>query len=127
MTSKGRGIAAKRAFPMHSFICEYVGTRISTAEAIKASENSESTYRLYVTKGRKKLVIDAAEETGRYGRLINHSHIAPNAKTVCVEIDGQLRAAIVAVKDINIGEEILYDYGETRRSMIISNPWLKYT
>ena len=57
--------------------------------------------------------VDGTEDTGRYGRLINHSRKDPNAECRKVTIGGQLRLIIVAKKDISEGEEILYDYNGT--------------
>ena len=56
--------------------------------------------------------VDATEDTGRYGRLINHSRKEANAECRKVTIGGQLRLIIVAKRDIDEEEELLYDYKE---------------
>ena len=56
--------------------------------------------------------MDATEESGRYGRLLNHSKRSPNCKTIVVEIEGTPRLTFVARRDITAGEEILFDYGD---------------
>ena len=63
------------------------------------------------------LSIDGTKETGRFGRLINHSRLEPNAASKKVIIEGKPRLYIVAIRDIEPGEEITYDYGD--RSVLI--------
>ena len=69
--------------------------------------------------------IDATEETGRYGRLINPSRREPNAKSKMFIVEDKPRLCIVALRDIEPGEEITFDYGETDPETIKGNPWLK--
>lgn len=52
--------------------------------------------------------MDATEESGRLGRLVNHGRKKEiNAKMK--EINGDL--LLFSIRDIEIREEILYDYG----------------
>ena len=69
--------------------------------------------------------IDASEETGRLGRLINHSKKNPNVKTTVIEFNKQPHLVFIAIKDIAAGEEILYDYGERKQEIIEGHKWLK--
>ena len=56
--------------------------------------------------------IDSTHESGRYGRLINHSKKNNNC-VVKMFMMGEIPKLIVfAKKDIEQGSEILYDYGE---------------
>ena len=83
--------------------------------------------------------IDASWESGRFGRLVNHSKLKPNCdiqvhidchmSTLCnlfgvplnllallidfqVEaIEGKPRLILVAAQDIEEGQELTYDYG----------------
>ena len=68
--------------------------------------------------------IDATSDSGRYGRLVNHSHKNPNAEPKVYMVDGTPRLIFQAKKDIDIGCEILYDYGERNSQTIEVNPWL---
>ena len=88
--------------------------------------------------------MDATEETGRYGRLINHSLKNPNCATkvrIFVKINLQVLASsisgskvvpledsprllLIAKHDIEVGVELLFDYGERDQDIIESNPWL---
>jgi SET domain-containing protein len=60
------------------------------------------------------------------GRLISHSRTAFNLKTVPHPFEGRPRVVLVATRDISRGEEMFYDYGERRRTVIQSFPWLDY-
>ena len=68
--------------------------------------------------------VDATEESGKLGRLINHSRGAPNLEVVAVVQDGEKRLALLAAKTIKAGEELLYNYGETRVAPLSDHPWL---
>ena len=68
--------------------------------------------------------IDATEESGRLGRLINHSRQRPNLKTKVLEVEGKPRLALMALKEIEQGEELLYDYGDRSKEAVTAHPWL---
>lgn len=86
----------------------------------------------------KRWCVDATKESVFKGRLINHSYLRPNLQTkVClfqvpnilqvVEFDGKHYLILVAKRDINEGEELLYDYGDRSPETIAKNPWLMTT
>ena len=56
--------------------------------------------------------IDSTHESGRYGRLINHSKKNKNLVTKILIIKGIPKLILFANKDIEEGSELLYDYGE---------------
>ena len=66
--------------------------------------------------------IDASEESGRYGRLINHSKNEPNCEPILLNHGGSPRILFKASRDILAGEELYYDYND--RENILDNPWL---
>ena len=68
--------------------------------------------------------IDATAETGRYGRLVNHSRVTPNCITKVVMIDEVPRLMLVAKHHIQEGEELLYDYGDRSKESLKAHPWL---
>lgn len=70
--------------------------------------------------------VDATAETSRLGRLINHSKTQPNCATRVVAIGDTPHLILVAARDIDSGEELLYDYGDRSRSSVASHPWLAY-
>ena len=69
--------------------------------------------------------VDATKETGRLGRLINHSK-SGNCQTRLHPIDGTPHLILVASKDIEAEEELLYDYGDRSKDSVSAHPWLKY-
>lgn len=71
------------------------------------------------------LSVDATSESGRMGRLINHSRNG-NCHTKLHDINGIPHLILVASRDIDKGEELLYDYGDRRKSSIAAHPWLKH-
>lgn len=70
--------------------------------------------------------VDATKETHRLGRLINHSSKNGNCHTKLHDIDGTPHLIMLASRDIQDGEELLYDYGDRSKSSISAHPWLKY-
>jgi len=58
------------------------------------------------------------------GRLINHSRKNSNCQPKVFVIRDQPRLILVASRDIEIGEELYYDYGERRKDIIETFPWL---
>ena len=70
--------------------------------------------------------IDATEETGRLGRLLNHSKLSPNCITKVIQIEKQEkpRLVLIAKCDIEAGTELLYDYGDRSKESLAAHPWL---
>lgn len=141
---KGRGVRARKPFAIGEFIIEYRGinyyitfnsTPCLSGELIDGNEakNRETIYAKNVTIGSymfyfiynyKSYCIDATGETIYKGRLVNHSHLSPNARVDVIYFNDTLHLALFATSNINVGDEILYDYGDKRKSVLISNPWL---
>ena len=44
--------------------------------------------------------------------------------TRLAEVDGQPYLCLVAARDISVGEQLEYDYGERDRATMDSHPWL---
>ena len=59
------------------------------------------------------------------GRLINHSKVSGNCHTKLIDINDRPYLILVASRDINLGEELLYDYGDRSKASLESHPWLK--
>jgi SET domain-containing protein len=95
----GLGLFAGEPIKKKTFIIEYTGEAISHAEADRRGGK-------YLFEINSKITIDGKgrENLARY---INHSH-RPNA-----EVDIKKgKILISAIKDINVGDEITYDYGK---------------
>ena len=68
--------------------------------------------------------IDATKDTGRYGRLVNHSRKTPNLVTKVITNGESPRLFLIAKRDIESGVELLYDYGERSKEILKAFPWL---
>ena len=73
---------------------------------------------------KKYFSIDATSESGRYGRLVNHSRISPNCVPKVVVVNEVPRLILVAKHSINPGDELLYDYGDRSKESLEVYPWL---
>lgn len=110
-TSKvqGSGVFATQRIPKGTLICEYVGERISHDEADnRYNDESMERHHTFLMAVNDKIVIDGAVG-GNESRFINHS-CEPN----CEPRIKRARAYIYAIRDIEEGEELLYDYAYER-------------
>ena len=101
----GLGVFATKRIPKGSRIIEYVGERVSHAEADRRYEekdaNDSHTFLFIVDS---KTVIDAGVD-GNDARFFNHS-CDPN----CESTVEKRRVYIESIRDIELGEELTYDY-----------------
>jgi SET domain-containing protein len=101
----GLGVFATRRIKKGTRVIEYLGERVSHAEADRRyddkDENDNHTF-LFIVDGRT--VIDAGVE-GNEARFINHG-CDPN----CESVIEQRRVFIEAIRDIAPGDELTYDY-----------------
>lgn len=67
--------------------------------------------------------IDATAETGRLGRLVNHSRNG-NLTTKTIIVNKKPHLVLIAKQNIIKGEELTYDYGDRSREALIYHPWL---
>ncbi len=104
-TIHGSGVFALRRIAKGARIVEYLGDRISHAEADRRYEDrpddDNHTFLFIVDK---RTVIDAGVK-GNEARFINHA-CDPNCETVIEK----RRVFIEAMRDIEPGEELNYDY-----------------
>ncbi|XP_033748180.1 N-lysine methyltransferase KMT5A-A-like isoform X2 [Pecten maximus] len=130
MENKGRGIVSTKIFKRGDFVVEYAGDLIALSDAKEKeriySEIPETgCYMYYFHHKNHSYCIDATAESGRLGRLINHSKTSANCRTKLVEVNNKPYLTLVAARDIQLGEELLYDYGDRSKSSVDSHPWLK--
>ncbi|KAM3724202.1 Histone-lysine N-methyltransferase set-1 [Dirofilaria immitis] len=126
---KGRGIRALRNFQKNEFVVEYKGEVIDLRlarirEKEYAEDDSIGSFMYFFKYQNKQYCVDATDETPYKGRLINHSVIKPNLKTKVVELNGSKHLILIAKRNIDIGEELLYDYGDRTPCTVAKNPWL---
>src|SRR5881396_1958852 len=96
----GRGVYATQFIPEGTRIIEYTGQRVSW-EAAPDDENDPHTFNFGLENGE---VINP-EIGGNDARWINHS-CDPN----CEAVEEDDRIFIDAIRDIEAGEELFYDY-----------------
>ena len=120
---------ATKHFAKGQFVCEYAGEMISYAlakerEARYARDETIGCYMYFFEHKSKSYCIDATAETNRLGRLLNHSKLGGNCHTKLFEIGGKPHLILVASRDIRVGEELTYDYGDRNKLSLQSHPWL---
>uniref|UniRef100_A0A8C8GZC2 SET domain-containing protein n=1 Tax=Oncorhynchus tshawytscha TaxID=74940 RepID=A0A8C8GZC2_ONCTS len=123
---KGRVVFAVRYFKKGKFVIEYHGDLLHLAdakerEALYAQDPGTGCYMYYF----QYLSVDATKESTRLGRLLNHSKIG-NCQTKLHDIDGITHLILVASRDIESEEELLYDYGDRSKESISAHTLLKY-
>ncbi|XP_070571746.1 N-lysine methyltransferase KMT5A-like [Ptychodera flava] len=126
---KGRGVVATKNFMRGEFVVEYAGDLIDIQTAKKREEEYAAKpevgcYIYYFSFNNKTYCIDATAESGRLGRLINHSKTEANCVTKKIAINDKPYLILVAKRDIKVDEELLYDYGDRSKTSLAAHPWL---
>lgn len=142
---KGRGVAADCTFRSGDFLCNYKGELITKTEGERRKVDYKEelgSYLFFFKHGGKdfwyvvnanryvalmlsvNISIDATEEDGSFGRLINHSRLKPNVKVKIVASDTRPYLCMFAATSIESGQELLYDYGERSKTTIENFAWL---
>jgi SET domain-containing protein len=96
---RGCGLYARIPFKKGEFVAEYTGTRISTQRA-----DELKTKYLFEIDARWTIDGSARSNIARY---INHSCV-PNCETDVIDD----KIMIFALKDIAVGDELTFDYGD---------------
>jgi SET domain-containing protein len=108
---QGLGAFATARIPKGTRIIEYTGERITPAEADRRYNDDASEHpHVLLFSVDSRTVIDAAIG-GNESRFINHC-CEPN----CAAVTVKKRIFIEALRDIDTGEELVYDYNLTRES-----------
>jgi SET domain-containing protein len=101
----GMGVFAARPIRKGRRVVEYLGERVTHAEADRRyDDKDESDNHTFLFIVDRKTVIDAGVG-GNDARYINHS-CDPN----CESVTQNRRVFIEAIRNIDIGEELAYDY-----------------
>ncbi|KFM72722.1 N-lysine methyltransferase SETD8, partial [Stegodyphus mimosarum] len=125
---KGRGVITLKSIKRGDFVLEYFGELIDYEEAKKrepiyAAQNS-GCYMYYFKNKSKTYCVDSTKESSRVGRLVNHSKKNGNLKTQVFLIEDNPHLVFFALRDIEPGEELSYDYGDRSRASQEAHPWL---
>ena len=126
---KGRGIFSRCKIEKGRYVVEYSGRLLSHNEGLEKEEeygkdNSIGSYLFFF----EQYCIDATDENTvpKFGRLINHGDKnTANLKTNIIFVDGEPKVYFTATRDIPVGEELCYDYGERRAKQLEDNSWLQ--
>lgn len=126
---KGRGVTAARVFRRGEFVTEYTGEILSATEAKRreeeyATDNRTGSYMFYFKHEEKRYCIDGTPESTGPGRLINHSRRDANLQPKLTIIRGRPHIVFFAKKEIRIGDELLYDYGDRTKESLSFFSWL---
>jgi histone-lysine N-methyltransferase SETD8 len=126
---RGRGVFTLIDRTRKSFICEYVGDTVPKEVAERRVDEyevqgAENFYQYYFSFKNHNMCVDAQEESGKLGRLFNHTKKNPNCIAKLIEVENSPRIILFALKDISKGSELLFDYGDRRKASILAHPWL---
>ncbi|TMS18608.1 Zinc finger MYM-type protein 4 [Larimichthys crocea] len=115
---KGRGVFTRESIEPSTFVVEYRGNLLLNKESVKSKHGDTLKNYLYdFSWDGKNWRIDASNEDGTLGRLVNDDHKSPNCKMKKIVYKGKPHLCLFAVKKISADEEITYNYGNT------SYPW----
>ena len=108
----GSGVFATKKIKKNTKIIQYVGEKLTRSEGNKRSEQrikkylkSQKTGSVYIFELNSKYDIDGSPRYNK-ARYINHS-CSPNCEVDIVKNE----IWISSIKNINVGEELSYDYG----------------
>lgn len=110
-STTGLGLFATKPIKRANYIATYRGRRVSTKEA----DRREALGAKYMFELNRKWTIDGSPRWN-LARYINHS-CRPNAKAV----GRKGRIVVVALRPIEPGEEITYDYGREYLDYFLRN------
>ncbi|XP_067311201.1 uncharacterized protein [Pseudorasbora parva] len=111
---KGRGVFAVSPFQRGDFVVEYRGEIIDSTESQarrKKYHPSQAVFMFDFYWQGKQWCIDASVENGSLGRLVNDDHVKPNCRMKKNVADGKPHLVLFALKNIERGDELTYDYG----------------
>ena len=114
----GRGVFATGPISKNQWLCEYKGIvyprRQMQSHIDEYKRNGEGSYIIaskHPVGGETRLCWDATRYFDQLGRYINHGKNFNATTTAPRFARGKWRIGFVAVRDIKVGEEILWDYG----------------
>lgn len=108
--SKGWGLKAGERILKGAFILQYIGEiySLKSEEGVRRLAEYSNSICTYLMKLSAKEVIDPTHK-GNIARFINHS-CEPNCLTQKWNVLGEVVVGIFALRDIEFGEELTFDY-----------------
>ena len=127
--NKGKGIFTKGPFKRGDFVVEYCGDLLTREEAkirehLYRKDESMGSYMYYFDWRNQKMCVDATNDNGRLGRIINHSKTSPNLKSEVFTHKDKPHIVFFAKSNIEQGQELLFDYGDRNKDSLKNFPWL---
>ncbi|XP_056604919.1 histone-lysine N-methyltransferase set-1-like [Triplophysa dalaica] len=110
---KGRGLFAVEHIEKSTFVVQYRGILSQS----KHVEDIQGNYLFDFTWNGRHYCIDASNEDGSLGRLVNDDHINPNCKVKTVVFKEKPHLCLFSIRDLFPDEDITYNYGDS------SWPW----
>ena len=116
----GRGVFAAAPIERGSWLCEYKASQIyppsqrAEHEAVYDTNGIEGSYIVesqYPIPGIGRLCWDATYYYHQTGRYMNHAQHGNAEVTKPVFVRGKWRIGFMAVRDIHVGDEVVWDYG----------------
>ena len=116
----GRGVVARETIVKGVYVCEYNTSSVYPAQDREPDQiHSRNARGLYVMEsafeiepGSGQLCFDATDRFHHPGRYTNHVTKGANLKPMKpVYVRGKWRVGFLALREIQVGEELCYDYG----------------
>ncbi|XP_057325332.1 histone-lysine N-methyltransferase NSD2 isoform X2 [Microplitis mediator] len=125
--ARGWGLRTVENIKSGQFVIEYVGEVIDEAEykrRIKRKKELRNENYYFLTIDNYRMI--DAELKGNFSRFMNHS-CQPNCETQKWTVNGDTRIGLFAVRDIEVGEELTFNYnlasdGEKRKPCLCGAP-----
>ncbi|XP_058626759.1 histone-lysine N-methyltransferase set-1-like [Onychostoma macrolepis] len=111
---KGRGVFTKQVIWKGDFVLEYHGKLLTQEQGdVRGKQYKESSkVFLFDFQWRGQMCcMDAPEEDGSLGRLVNDDHKKPNCKFKIIAVNNHPHLCLFAIADILPGQELTYNYG----------------
>lgn len=114
----GYGLFAAESIAQEEFVIEYVGELITHDEGVRRearrgdvfNEKSNISY-VFTLLEQEGIWVDAAMD-GNLSRYINHAVQRCNIMPQIILVNGEYRIKFTALRDIEAGEELFFNYGE---------------
>jgi len=126
---KRKGVRSKIPIEQGALCLEYRGERITRKEAIareEADPNATECYTFWAKYRDQWVIIDATKEEKSIARYVNHSKQHANLVPILSNrmAAKDIKIVFKAIRNIAVGEELLFDYKDNRKGAVEANSWL---
>ncbi|KAE8895204.1 hypothetical protein PF010_g17621 [Phytophthora fragariae] len=109
----GFGMYTREAITANEYVYEHTGAMLSQDEAERRGLVYDKMEMSYLFDLNEDAVLDALRD-GNKSKFINHDGETPNCTAKVLSVCGVHHISIWALRDIAIGEELVFDYGYQR-------------